>query len=372
MQKIIDIKEIFNFTYKQDNEEVIFIIKDLGLKMNYKKIHVVGTNGKGTTCKFLSDNFSKNNISNGSFTSPHLLSPTERIKLNSKEISNNDLLEKINFILKKYQEKNFNFFSLMLLASLIFFEEKKPEIVIFEAGIGAKKDIVNILDFDFTIFTSISIDHQEILGNSINKISKDKSEAIKGKTKVYIPSNLNSISLQIILNKIKNNKNSFFLVPIPKKEKNIYLINFLVVEFFLKNELNIKAIMTSLSKGRLTKENINGKICYLDVSHNYDGIKKTLSLLPNKNVLFVISLTKRNDIEKIMNLFKNKNNIFIYENSSKKALKIEDYPKNFPIIENLNNFIKEINKIKETIIFLGSHYFVSDIYEIIKEGKNEK
>ncbi|MGL5438683.1 MAG: Mur ligase family protein [Metamycoplasmataceae bacterium] len=369
MNEITDIKEIFNFTYKQDNEEIIFIIKDLDLKMNYKKIHVVGTNGKGSTCKFLSDNFLKNNISNGSFTSPHLLKPTERICLNSKEISNNDLLKNTNFILKKYKDKTFNFFSLMFLSSLIFFEEQKPEIVIFEAGIGAKKDVVNLLDFNFTIFTSISIDHQEILGNSINKISSDKSEAIKGETKVYIPSNLNTTSFKIILEKIKKNNNNFFIVPIPKKEKNIYLINFFVVESFLKNEFNIKAIMTPLNKGRITIENINEKICYLDVSHNYDGIKKTLALLPNKNVIFVISLTKRKDIKKIMNLFKNKTNVFVYENNSNKAVKIEDYPKDFPIIENLNNFVKEI---KETVIFLGSHYFISDIYEIIGERKNEK
>ncbi|MGL5520378.1 MAG: Mur ligase family protein [Metamycoplasmataceae bacterium] len=369
MNEITDIKEIFNFNYKQDNEEIIFIIKDLDLKMNYKKIHVVGTNGKGTTCKFLSDNFSKNNISNGSFTSPHLLKATERICINSKEISNDDLLKNINFILKKYQEIKFNFFSLMFLSSLIFFENKNPEIVIFEAGIGAKKDVVNILDFDFTIFTSISIDHQEILGNNINEISSDKSEAIKGKTKVYIPSNLNQISFQILLEKIKDNNNNFFIVQIPKNEKNIYLINFLVVESFFKNEFNIKAIMTPLSKGRLTEENINEQICYLDVSHNYDGIKKTLSLLPKKNVFFVISLTKRKDIKKIMNLFKNKTNVFVYENSSKKAAKIEDYPKDFPVIVNLNNFVKEI---KETVIFLGSHYFISDIYEIIGERKNEK
>ncbi|MGL5522221.1 MAG: Mur ligase family protein [Metamycoplasmataceae bacterium] len=369
MNEIIDIKEIFNFNYKQDNEEIIFIIKDLDLKMNYKKIHVVGTNGKGTTCKFLSDNFSKNNISNGSFTSPHLLTPTERISLNSKEISSKDLLKNINFILNKYQDKKFNFFSLMFLSSLIYFEDKNPEIVIFEAGIGAKKDIVNILDFDFTIFTSISIDHQEILGNNINKISSDKSEAIKGKTKVYIPSNLNKVSFQILFEKIKNNNNNFFVVQIPKNEKNIYLINFLVVESFFENEFNIKAVMTPLNKGRLTKENINGKTCYLDVSHNFDGIKKSLSLLPNKNVFFVISLTKRKDIKKIMNLFKNKTNVFVYENSSKKAVKIEEYPKDFPIIENLSNFIKEI---KKPTIFLGSHYFISDIYELIGERKNEK
>ncbi|MGL5308518.1 MAG: hypothetical protein ACRC9F_00530, partial [Metamycoplasmataceae bacterium] len=148
------------------------IVKTLGWKMNYKKIHIVGTNGKGSVSKYLNDNLINNGKKIGLFTSPHIFNFEERIKINNMDISFIDVQHHMMDIYIAFPNYSFGFFQLVFLACLAYFETKKIDIAIFEAGIGARKDIVNYLNFDITVFTSISLDHEKILGSTIEKIAK--------------------------------------------------------------------------------------------------------------------------------------------------------------------------------------------------------
>ena len=361
---------LFKLTGKLTLPQFRNIVKKMGWKMNYKKMHIVGTNGKGSVSKYLNDNLVKDMNRVGLFTSPHILSFEERIKVNNENIPFLDLQEHIIDIYIKFPKYSFGFFQLMFLACLAYFERKKINIAIFESGIGAKKDIVNYLDFDITIFTSISIDHEKILGTKIEKISEDKSFAIKEKNQVFYPNTINKVSEKILKDRAKTMQNkSLNMVKI--KSKNIHEQNQELSKHILKKEFDIEARLFNLPIGRAQEIKINNIDCYIDVGHNEEAIQKTLNYFQESNIEFdyyIVSLSSDKDVKKIMKNFDPKNTL-VYKNRSDRALSHFDYPQEFGKVYSLQNFIKTLDK---KILFIGSFYFIEEILRLVKYDINSK
>ena len=132
---------------------------------NIKKIHIGGTNGKGSTNAFLSEILIENNLKVGSFTSPYLVVFNERIKINNENIKDSDLLNYINYFyqfnLELYALNNIklSFFEILTLLSLKYFHDNNVDVIIMETGIGGRLDATNILNYDASIITSIGFDH---------------------------------------------------------------------------------------------------------------------------------------------------------------------------------------------------------------------
>ena len=361
---------LFKLTGKLTLPQFRNIVKKMGWKMNYKKIHVVGTNGKGSVSKYLSDNLVKDRNRVGLFTSPHILNFEERIKVNNENIHFLDLQEYIIDIYIKFPKYSFGFFQLMFLACLAYLETKRINIAIFESGIGAKKDIVNYLDFDITIFTSISIDHEKILGSKIEKISEDKSFAIKEKNKVYYPNTINKISEKILKDRAKMMHNKSLKI-VKIKSKNIHEQNQELSKYILQKEFEIEARIFNLPTGRAQEIKINNIDCYIDVGHNEEAIQKTLNYFQENNIKFdyyVVSLSSDKNVKKIMKNFDQKNTL-IYKNKSDRALSHFDYPHEFGKVYSLQNFIKTLDK---KILFIGSFYFIEEILRLVKYDINSK
>ncbi|MDK2819960.1 MAG: hypothetical protein KFW07_03925 [Mycoplasmataceae bacterium] len=355
---------LFQMTGKLTISQFKNIVKKMEWKMDYKKIQIVGTNGKGSVAKFINDNLVKDEQRVGLFTSPHIINLEERIRINNLKIPFIDLQINMMDIYIKFPEYTFGFFQLMFLSSLAYFEQKKVSVAIFESGIGAKKDIVNFLDFDITCFTSISIDHEEILGSTIEKITTDKSFAIKEKNIVYIPDNMEEKSLNIMNKRINfvNNKTTKI---IKIKSKNIYDNNKEIAKTILENEFKIKPKLFLLPAGRSQEIIINNITCYIDVGHNQDGIKKTLSYFKENNIVFdnyIVSLSSNKNVKKIMNNF-DPQNTFVYQNKNKRSLPIHDFPEEFGRIYSIEKLIKTLDK---RILFIGSFYFIEEILREIK------
>lgn len=366
IKKLIE-NSLFKMTGKITKKQFNDIVKTLDLKMNYKKIHVVGTNGKGSVSKYLNDNLiiSKNKV--GLFTSPHMFNFEERIKINNNDISFIDIQQHMIDIHLKFPKYTFGFFELIFLSCLSYFETKKIDLAIFEAGIGAKKDIVNFLEFDSTIFTSFSIDHKKILGSTIEKITIDKAFAIKENNNIYYPNTIQSNSESILLERanFKNNKN---INKVIIKSSNIHDQNKEFSKKILKKEFDIEARTFSLPIGRAQEILINNFVCYVDVAHNEEGIKKTLEYFNEKNIEFdnyIVSLSNDKEVKKIMKYFDNKNT-FIYQNKNKRALSGFDYPDKFGKIFSLSELIKRIDK---KVLFIGSFYFIEEVMKGVKDER---
>lgn len=169
------------FKEKQDLDLVLKAFGKLNLDLSQiKKIHVAGTNGKGSTTSYLTHVLMENGFKVGSFTSPYLVNFNERIRINFSEISDDKLLELINFIYKFNLDLNNNegfflsFFEMITLISLIYFYENKCDVIIMEVGIGGLLDATNIINYDVSIITNIGFDHMKQLGNDLESIALNK------------------------------------------------------------------------------------------------------------------------------------------------------------------------------------------------------
>jgi dihydrofolate synthase/folylpolyglutamate synthase len=145
-----------------------------------KTIHIAGTNGKGSTAVFISEILQAKKYKTALYTSPHLVSITERIKINGKNIS----LKVFDKLSKKYLEKavkyKLSYFEYLTALAFIYFVKQKVDIVVLETGLGGRFDATNITKKPLVcVITSIAKEHQEILGDTIEEIAYEKAGIIK-------------------------------------------------------------------------------------------------------------------------------------------------------------------------------------------------
>jgi dihydrofolate synthase/folylpolyglutamate synthase len=143
-------------------------------------VHIAGTNGKGSTLAFLQSVLRKAGYRVHKYTSPHLVSFNERIQLNSQNISDDQLIEILNSILKKMNDHSVTFFEATTVAAFLAFAQTKADIVLLETGMGGRLDATNVIPKPhLTAITPISLDHKEFLGNTITRIASEKAGIIK-------------------------------------------------------------------------------------------------------------------------------------------------------------------------------------------------
>ena len=150
---------------------------------NYLKIQIAGTNGKGSTCAFLESICIEADIKVGKYTSPHLISITERICIDGKEISEKKFAEYAT-VIRNVSEKLVEdgkleslptFFEQVTAIALQFFADEKIKIAILETGLGGRFDSTTAAKAEIVAFTPIDLDHQNILGNTLKEIASGKS-----------------------------------------------------------------------------------------------------------------------------------------------------------------------------------------------------
>ena len=157
----------------------------------YPIIHVTGTNGKGSTIAFMRELFVAHGKKVGTFTSPHIISINDRICINGQPIADKDFIRIANQV--KEMEKallethdQLSFFELLTLIALAYFREKGVDLVLLEVGIGGLLDTTNVVTGEIAVVTSIGLDHQETLGDSLEKIAEQKAGIFKTGKKAVI------------------------------------------------------------------------------------------------------------------------------------------------------------------------------------------
>jgi len=261
---------------------------------NYLKVQIAGTNGKGSTCAFLEAICVSAGINVGLTTSPHLISITERVKINGQEISEKDFARHATRI-KETSEKLVaegkletvpTFFEQITAIALNAFAEEKIDLAILETGLGGRFDATTAAKAEIVAITPIDFDHQNILGNSLAEIAAEKAAIIREDTKVIVASQPKD-ALDVILERCAK----FGVAPNlaaskPDKYKNIRLnllgrhqienakVAVLLAEtlqdyFPIKTENIIEGLETAVHKGRL--EFYKGIL--FDGAHNVAGAK---------------------------------------------------------------------------------------------------
>ena len=157
----------------------------------YPIIHVTGTNGKGSTIAFMRELFVTHAKKVGTFTSPHIISIHDRICINGQPIAEEDFVRIANQV--KEMEKTLlethdqlSFFELLTLIALLYFKEQDVDLVLLEVGIGGLLDTTNVVTGEIAVITSIGLDHQETLGDSLEEIAGQKAGIFKVGKKAVI------------------------------------------------------------------------------------------------------------------------------------------------------------------------------------------
>ena len=399
-EKILLKQGKFNISLELDRIKTV--LKLLGNPQNSLKIiHAAGTNGKGSTCAIINQILIENGCKTGLYTSPHLVKYNERIKINNNPISDEkfyNLVSKINELAKKLSI-DLTEFELLTAVMYKYFEEEKVDYAVIEVGLGGRFDATNCIKKPIvSVITSISFDHTERLGDTIDKIAFEKAGIIKNNCPVVFFEDNNGAG---VLKDIANKLNSPIFYPKPSKieftnGKNILNYDGKDFEFpllgqyqqnnvslalraieVLKNEkveISDKSIRSGLKnvKWPCRMEYLKNKNVLLDGCHNPDGAKvlrESLDLyFPKDKRIFVYTCLKTKDyFEFQKNLFRKEDLIYHYEMNDERFITKSD------IINcagsfydtGLNTLIKNKNK-KDLLIICGSLYALGDILSKIK------
>ena len=173
--------------YKPGLENTLRLMAQVGNPhLHLKAIHVAGTNGKGSTSHLIAAALQAAGYKVGLFTSPHLVSLTERIRINGQPIPEAEVAAFVTQHKALLDELQPSFFETMTAMGFAYFVQEQVDIAVVEVGLGGRLDSTNVLTPILSVITNIGIDHTEFLGNTLTKIAKEKAGIIKAGVPVVI------------------------------------------------------------------------------------------------------------------------------------------------------------------------------------------
>lgn len=155
-------------------------------QQHFKSLHIAGTNGKGSSSHFMASILQEHGFRVGLYTSPHLKSFTERIKVNGQEVSKEWVVAFFTKNQSLISEIRPSFFEWTVLMAFAFFKEQGVDYAVIETGLGGRLDSTNIIEPIATFITNIGYDHQDILGNTLSEIASEKAGIIKSQIPILI------------------------------------------------------------------------------------------------------------------------------------------------------------------------------------------
>ena len=374
--------------YKPGIDNIRFFVEQLNLNLlEIKFIHVGGTNGKGSTCAYLSSIIQESGYKVGLFTSPHFFDFRERIKVNNKKIEKDFIIKFIQENIELIEELNLSFFELSFGMSLYYFFEQKVDYAVIEVGLGGRLDATNIINPLLSVITNISYDHTEILGNTLEKIAYEKAGIIKKNTKIIIGER-DKKTQNIFIQKAEENfsdvifasdyKTDFENSEIEYQNKNIR------TAVQVSKNLNDKYInATSIKRGimnldsntdfygRWTIINYNPKVIF-DSAHNESGfsyLSQQLKKLKYDRLFIILSFVKGKDVKKLITLLPKKSLIYFTSSNTERSMNYEEITQcvkeNINFDKNPMKVYKEVLKqssSKDLIIITGSNYIAKEIF----------
>jgi len=363
-------------------------IKELSLSKNELKfIHVGGTNGKGSTCSFISSILKESNYKVGTFTSPHFFDFRERIRINDNKIQKSYITSFIKENKILIEDLGLSFFELSFGLCLSYFVENKVDYAIIEVGLGGRLDATNIINPLVSVITNISFDHNEILGDSLEKIATEKAGIIKENSKLIVGER-NKNTDQVFINKAKEMSSKIIFVPdisqdivyseIDYLNKNIHTsietCKLLNLEN-LNNEIirrGIKNITLNNSLfGRWSLVNNNPRVIF-DSAHNEAGfisVSNELSKISYNKLYILLSFVKGKEIKTFIRHLPKNSNFYFTTLKIQRSMGVKEIKSNLGEIINFDEDPQRAySKIKteaskdDLILVTGSNYIAKEIF----------
>lgn len=306
----------------------------------FPSIHIAGTNGKGSVSTKIATSLQDAGMRTALYTSPHISTFRERIRINGTMIPQDIMARHLAaiFDLTKQHQIPATFFEIATLLAFKYFSEQQVDIAVIETGLGGRFDATNILKTKLSVITSISIEHTEYLGTTIEEIAKEKAGIIKPNTPVVLGRRL---PVEIFAEKAKALKSHFTQVQgehsdfcqeneaIARHALQLLEIPEKAIEKGLQALPPCRVESIDLEKLPFVLEKTPPDII-LDVAHNPDGLSHLLKTLKtrypnNKNKFrFVIGLSKSKDLtECFKTILKETSHLHLVEARNGRAASID-------------------------------------------------
>lgn len=382
-----------------------------------KVIHIAGTNGKGSTANMIANTLSRKNRV-GLFTSPYMTKINEAISISGVDISDEDFAEIIDRLKKPLEELDKkglhnSYFEVLTAIMYIYFYEKKVDVAVVEVGLGGSLDSTNIIKSPIAcVITTISKDHIQILGDSLEEIAQNKAGIIKDDSEVFLYPKEGDVE-EVFVEKVRNTSSRLHTFDKTEIEiiktgpdynefsfrsyKNIrtrlvglhqiynavtalITLDFLKEEFKLSNKDIYDGLLTTRNPGRLELINKNPRVL-VDGSHNREAIDALInaissykyrklivgfSILKDKDYNYIINSLAKIADEIIVTKIKNNPRAFdtdelykLVKDKAKDAIEIKD-----PI--EAYEYSKEKASEDDLVLWCGSLYLVGDILKYEK------
>ncbi|MFC1222807.1 bifunctional folylpolyglutamate synthase/dihydrofolate synthase [Pedobacter sp. BG31] len=173
--------------FKKDLTNTIILCEALdNPQYKFKSIHVAGTNGKGSTSHMLASVLQAQGYKTGLYTSPHLKDFRERIRINGKMISKTEVVSFVKEQQKLIEKTEPSFFEVTVAMAFDHFAKHQVDVAVIEVGLGGRLDSTNIITPEISVITNISLDHMNMLGNTLAEIAQEKAGIIKKSIPVVI------------------------------------------------------------------------------------------------------------------------------------------------------------------------------------------
>jgi dihydrofolate synthase / folylpolyglutamate synthase len=180
-------QRVGKIAYKKDLTNTLRLLESLdNPQKRFKSIHIAGTNGKGTSAHGIAAILQSAGYKTGLYTSPHLKSFTERIRLNGEEVSKEFVVQFVEKIAPLIVEIKPSFFEVTVAMAFQYFADQKVDMAVIETGLGGRLDSTNVISPEVSLITNIGLDHTDMLGDTLEKIAFEKAGIIKDNTPIVI------------------------------------------------------------------------------------------------------------------------------------------------------------------------------------------
>lgn len=405
--------------FKSDLSNTIALCEALdNPQKKVKSVHIAGTNGKGSTSHMLASILQSAGYKTGLYTSPHLKSFTERIRVNGAEVSQQFVVDFVNRIQPVIERVKPSFFEITVAMAFDYFVREQVDIAVIEVGLGGRLDSTNVITPELSLITNIGWDHTDLLGDTLEKIAAEKAGIIKKNVPVVVSehqpgiadvfkskaavetaplhfaSDVYTVQLRdehgnILFDVLKNGKPAQKGIALPLQgiyqQKNLAGVlqavdilrqqGWKISEEQLLDGLTKVMSQTGL-KGRWQKLGTNPLIV-CDTGHNLDGVAqvvKQLQQLSYHQLFMVIGMVKDKDISGVLELLPKDANYYFCQASIPRALdagilaeKARGIGLKGEVIANVNDAIHQARAraSADDVIFIGgSTFIVAEIEEL--------
>ena len=330
--------------YKEDITNISLVCEKLdNPHLNFPSVHIAGTNGKGSSTHMLASILQEAGYKVGIYTSPHLKDFRERIKINGAMISEFEVVSFVSQYKDDFVEIGLSFFEMTTALAFEHFSKNKVDIAIIETGLGGRLDATNIIQPMISVITNVALDHQNLLGDTIEEIAFEKAGIIKPNTPVILGLCKNTVQ-KVVEDRAEELQAPLYLAPqvanYPSdlkgkcQEQNkatvIELVHQLRALDWELSEASIydgfmKVVQNTGLRGRWeTISNLPWVIC--DTGHNPEAIELIVEQLLEQEysrLIIVLGMVGDKDVNSVLKLLPKEASYFFCQPSIPRALSAE-------------------------------------------------